>query len=412
MKGNNQVIKVRGAMKERWMKSLCINYKNSYLSYFLMYNFYYLSWALFSALISVYLMEKGFRASQVSFVVSASFFASMVAQPVIGTWNDKYDMKKVDTILFLIACVGGIIFMLSDSLVMITISYSLVLVIINGVNPVMEKLATSSPYSYGKIRIWGTIGYALGSQMAGIIYDNISPAAVFVFFVLTMLLCVAGLLGTELSAGIHKQESAEKGSILALFKNRGYNYYLCICVIFYGIINMSNVFIPTMLTDMGLDVGIASMVVSIAVFCEAPLVLFSHRFMDKIANKTLLFVAMGLLCAQCAVYAFHLPMPIVILATLIAKHSASMLYIMANLKVVNTLVDEQQQITALAFVAALKNLAAILFQNIAGQILDVASYSYLFLFCFACMLGDLALLAFFRIGSGNDKPLFMRVDSR
>ena len=28
-------------------------YKNSYLSYFLMYNFYYLSWAVFSALISV-----------------------------------------------------------------------------------------------------------------------------------------------------------------------------------------------------------------------------------------------------------------------------------------------------------------------------------------------------------------------
>lgn len=32
-------------------------YQNSYLSYFLMYNFYYLSWALFSALISVYLMN-------------------------------------------------------------------------------------------------------------------------------------------------------------------------------------------------------------------------------------------------------------------------------------------------------------------------------------------------------------------
>ena len=28
-------------------------YKNSYLSYFLMYNFYYLSWAVFSALIPV-----------------------------------------------------------------------------------------------------------------------------------------------------------------------------------------------------------------------------------------------------------------------------------------------------------------------------------------------------------------------
>lgn len=49
-------------------------YKNSYLSYFLMYNFYYLSWAVFSALISVYLLGKGFKASEVSLVVSTSFF--------------------------------------------------------------------------------------------------------------------------------------------------------------------------------------------------------------------------------------------------------------------------------------------------------------------------------------------------
>lgn len=388
------------------MKSLYRNYKNSYLSYFLMYNFYYLSWALFSALISVYLMGKGFKAGQVSLVVSASFLASMAAQPVIGTWNDTYDMKKVDTVLFLIACVGGVVFMASDSLVMITISYSLVLVMINGVNPVMEKLATTSPYPYGKIRIWGTIGYALGSQMAGVIYDNISPEAVFVTFVLTMLLCVAGLLGTEPAAGSPKQKSAEKVNVLDLFKNRKYVYYLCLCVIFYGITNMSNVFIPSMLTHMGLDVGTASMVLSIAVFCEAPLVLFSYRFMDKIANKTLLFVAMGLLCVQCAVYGLNLPMPFIILATLIAKHPAGMLYIMVNLKVINTLIDEKQQITALAFVATLKNLAAIVFQNIAGQILDATSYSYLFLICFVCMLGDLVMLAFFRIGSGNDKPLF------
>lgn len=388
------------------MKNFCGKYKNSYLSYFLMYNFYYLSWALFSALISVYLMGKGFKASQVSFVVSASFLASMAAQPLIGMWNDKCDMKKVDTILFVIACAGGIVFMLSDSLIMITVSYSLVLAMINGVNPVMEKVATASPYSYGKIRIWGTIGYALGSQLAGLLYDRISPESVFIAFVATMLLCVARLLGTETAAGNHQQKNGEKVRILDLFKNGKYVYYLCICVIFYGITNMSNVFIPSMLTDKGLDVGIASVVLSVAVFCEAPLVFFSYKFMDKVSNKTLLFVAMGLLCMQCAVYGFNLPMPFIILATLIAKHPAAMLYIMVNLKVINTLIEEKQQITALAFVATLKNLAAIVFQNIAGQILDASSYSYLFLLCFVCMLGELVLLAFFRIGSGNDKVLF------
>ncbi len=34
-------------------------YQGSYLSYFLMHMFYYLSMALFSGLISIYLMDKG-----------------------------------------------------------------------------------------------------------------------------------------------------------------------------------------------------------------------------------------------------------------------------------------------------------------------------------------------------------------
>lgn len=85
-------------------------YQNSYLSYFLMYNFYYLSWALFSALISVYLMNMGFRASDVSLVVSASFLTSLITQPIIGKRNDQYDMKVVNTILFVIAIIGAILF--------------------------------------------------------------------------------------------------------------------------------------------------------------------------------------------------------------------------------------------------------------------------------------------------------------
>lgn len=383
------------------------NYRNSYLSYFLMYNFYYLSWALFSALISVYLMGMGFDATDVSLVVSASFLTSLITQPLIGKWNDQYNLKIVNVILFSLAALGGIVFMMSRSLLMITISYSFVLMLINGVNPVMEKIATTSPYQYGKIRIWGTIGYALGSQLAGLFYEFISPQSIFMAFVVTMALCILGLLGTEPQAGEKKDEKrVVKTKSSDLFKNRKFVYYLLICAVFYGVVNMSNTFIPVMLTDKGLDVDVASTILSLAVFCEAPLVLFSGRFMDRIANKTLLLIAVSLVCFQCAVYGFNLPVALTVFATLIAKHPAGMLYIMINLKVVNTIIDDHQQITALAFVATLKNFVAIIFQNVAGYIIDATSYSTLYLICFGCMIVCLALVLLFRIESGNGKRLF------
>ena len=395
-----------GLLKRVEKRSLLKCYKNSYLSYFLMYNFYYLSWALFSALISVYLMDRGFKASDVSLVVSASFLTSMITQPIIGKWNDEFDIKKVNAILFVIVAIGGIVFMVSNSLFMIAVSYSVVLMMINGVNPVMEKIATASPYQYGKIRIWGTIGYALGSQFAGILYDLVAPQAIFIVFVLTMILCIIGLVGTEPDIKKEAAKENEKVKTLTLFKNKKFVYYLAICAIFYGVTNMSNTFVPSMLTDKGLDVDVTSTILSIAVFCEAPLVLFSNRFMDKIANKTLLIISISMVCLQCAVYGFDLPLIFIVLITFLAKHPSGMLYIMINLKVINTLIDENQQITALALVATLKNLVAIIFQNVAGNILDVTTYSNLYLICFGWMLVALILVIFFKISSGNDKKLF------
>ena len=395
-----------GLLKRVEKRSLLKCYKNSYLSYFLMYNFYYLSWALFSALISVYLMDRGFKASDVSLVVSASFLTSMITQPIIGKWNDEFDIKKVNAILFVIVAIGGIVFMVSNSLFMIAVSYSVVLMMINGVNPVMEKIATASPYQYGKIRIWGTIGYALGSQFAGILYDLVALQAIFIVFVLAMILCIIGLVGTEPDIKKEAAKENEKVKTLTLFKNKKFVYYLAICAIFYGVTNMSNTFVPSMLTDKGLDVDVTSTILSIAVFCEAPLVLFSNRFMDKIANKTLLIISISMVCLQCAVYGFDLPLIFILLITFLAKHPSGMLYIMINLKVINTLIDENQQITALAYVATLKNLVAIIFQNVAGNILDVTTYSNLYLICFGWMLVALILVIFFKISSGNDKKLF------
>lgn len=380
-------------------------YKSSYLSYFLMYNFYYLSWAVFSALISVYLLDKGFKASEVSLVVSTSFFASMVFQPFIGMLSDRFDVKKVNFILFGLAALGGFAFMFASSLTTITIGYSFVLTLINGTNPVMEKIASSSPYQYGKIRIWGTIGYAIGSWLAGIIYQFISPEFIFICFVITMILCIIGLLGTETPQDL-SQEKVVKTKTSTLLHNHKYLYYLIIAAIFQGITNMANTYIPAMFQNDGLPVNLVSTILSFAVLCEAPIVLFSSRFMDKLANKKLLIIAYIMISIQFLCYAFNVWLPLKVLITLITKHPSGMLFIMINLKIVSTLVPKEHQITALAFVQTLRNLSSIIFQNIAGQILDVSSYQILFSLSLIIIAFGFLLVLLFKIPSGKDQKIF------
>lgn len=380
-------------------------YKNSYLCYFLMYNFYYLSWAIFSALISIYLLDKGFKASEVSLVVSTSFLTSMIFQPVIGMFSDRYDVKKVNFVLFTLAGIGGLAFMFASSLITITIGYSFVLTLINGTNPVMEKIASSSPYQYGKIRIWGTIGYATGSWLAGMIYQLISPSAIFICFIITMILCIIGLLGTKTPSELG-QNNEEKTKTSTLFHNYKYLYYLIIAAIFQGITNMANTYIPAMFQNDGLKVSLVSTILSFAVLCEAPLVLFSHKFMDKLTNKRLLIIAYSMITIQFLCYTLNVWLPLKVIITLITKHPSGMLFIMINLKIVSTLVPKEHQITALAFVQTLRNLSSIIFQNIAGQILDISSYQILFSLSLIVIVVGFVLVILFKVPSGKDQKLF------
>lgn len=174
-----------------------IHYKNSYFSYLLMYFFYFFSLAVFSGYISVYLMDKGYHASQVSMVVSCSFILSMIIQPIVGYFNDHYSQKRLNMLILLLAAVLGIIFIYAQNIYMIALIYSLALGLFNAANPVIENMATLSRFSYGKIRIWGTIGYAVASKISGVIYDDVSPEAMYAFFTIGLILCVIGIYGTQ-----------------------------------------------------------------------------------------------------------------------------------------------------------------------------------------------------------------------
>ena len=122
------------------------HYHDSYLSYFLMYFFFFFSLAFFSGFISVYLMDQGYSASQVSFVVSCSYVLSVIVQPFIGKLNDQYESRYVNSILLLIAGIAGIIFIFLKNIYLIAFAYSLVLAITNGTNPIIERMAILSRF--------------------------------------------------------------------------------------------------------------------------------------------------------------------------------------------------------------------------------------------------------------------------
>ena len=258
--------------------------------------------------------------------------------------------------------------------------------------------------------MWGTIGFASGTQLAGIIYDNIAPEALYIGVIISTLLCILGFWGTQPRLAETEEANIEGDgepvSMKDLIKNKRFLYYLVIQILFAAVTGATYSFCPAYLTSKGMEATLASTILSVAALCELPVTIFSARFMDKVANKILLFVCSGMIVVQMAAYAFDLPLILIIVVTLICKHPPVMLNIMTNMKVVNTIVDPRLQITGLALVKTCQSFGTIISNNIGGRIVDATGYPMMFMFLLGMISVSTVLVAFFNVPSGNDKKLF------
>lgn len=381
------------------------HYKNSYLSYFLMYFFFFFCLAFFSGFISVYLMDQGYSASKVSFVVSCSFILSVIVQPFIGKLNDQYESRYVNSILLLIAGVSGIIFIFLKNIYLIALVYSLVLAITNGTNPIIERMAVLSRFKYGSIRVWATIGYAVATMISGFLYKNIGPYSLYVFFAIGELLCVIGILGTHsILPPVEKIE--EKVSMVSVFKIKHIPYYLIIVCLFYGITNVHHLYLPAMLKQNGLPINNVSTVIFFSTLSEVPVILLSRFYMNCFSNKQLLMSVFVLLFLQFFTFSFISSLIIQIIIVFLTKTVATMAFVMINLRIISTIVDNARQNTALSLVSACKSFSSILFQMLAGYLIDFTGYQMFYFVLFICSVIGMVLVFFFKVPTNKDLKVF------
>ena len=382
-------------------------FHNSYAAYMLLYSFYFMSTSLFTTLISVYLMGKHYSATQVSTLVSVAFFLSMIAQPFFGYINERFGIVKMTT-FSLGLIIGGVFgFLWAPNLFWLTVFYGLVLVCFNGTAPMMEIFATQSPYAFGKIRVWGTIGYSVGVQIAGWVYHQFSPQAVYYTVLLTIVLSLFCLSAVRMKTSKKREEKMkEPVSIRPLLNNRPYLFFIILIGLASGVGNIGHTYIPELLMDSGLPVQLASTVVALSVVVEAPLIFFSDRFMDHWSLRVLIALPIGILFAQYAVYALPSPVFLKVVLTLLSKHTTGMVLIMVSLRFIAQQVNGKDQVLAMAIVQGARYLGTILLQPVAAFCIEKGGYQVMS-FLLAGILGTVFLLSFaLKMPQGKVQSLF------
>lgn len=227
----------------------------------------------------------------------------------------------------------------------------------------------------------------------------------YLFFVLGMILCSIGIFGTQDVRAI-EETSGEKTSMKDVLFNKKLLFYLVIVCIFYGITNVNSIYLPAMYQHNGLTVSQATTVIFAGTMMELPVILLSRFYMNKIGNKQLLMLSFLLLIVQFMTYAYIPNVFIQMMMTFLTKSVTTMAFIMINMKVIATIIDGAHQMSALSIVSTFKSFSSIIFQAIAGYLIDLYSYQFFYSFLFVCAIIGLVLCILYKIPSGNEHRLF------
>ena len=340
-------------------------FRGSYPAYALTYFFFYWSLGVFTSVLSMYLTGIGKSKAEMSFIMSASSLFGVVLIPIVGYINDKLRKPRlICTVMMACVAVFGILFALVRETMLLFLLNGCIMGFISSLSPVSERMATSTKYRYGTIRIWGTFGYAAAVQVACAMMEFTSPQLIFVSVSVSAVLAIVGFLGTDdISFTDTEAAKAAAGKQFSFLCAPMYILFVIIGFVFSGCSNLNMTYSPILLQELGMPTGAVGTVLFFSTIVELPVILFSYKFMDRFSGRTLMLLAFAIMVAQFLLYATAPNAFVAVVTMLVLRAIGSTLFGMILLKIVRGVVQVRSVSTALGVISATDAMSAILMQN-------------------------------------------------
>ena len=149
--------------------------------------------ALFIPFLPVYLEVRGLSTSEIGVIIGTGGIVTLIAQPLWGLISDKTKtVRKVLLLLVFLTAIGGFFLFNSESYVLLIIFAMLVYFTLMPIDPLTESLnftvSETVGISYGSIRTYGALGYAVLSLIVGYAMDYFGMSSVSIMFVVLGLI--------------------------------------------------------------------------------------------------------------------------------------------------------------------------------------------------------------------------------
>ncbi len=330
---------------------------------------------------TVYLKGLGMDATVIGYISALCSAVSIVATPVWGILCDKFrDTRRVTALCIVI---GGVLWALipfTSSWVLGPISFFLISIPFVSffrapgttlMESVVLDTCARNNIVYSRIRIGGSLGYAVFSFILVRIIPKLGYVSIFYLYGLIMLPAVLLILltGKGEAKGIAKPLSFREMQLGTLMSNPS---FLCFTVFSFAItmsLTSSFTYIPYMLEAVGASESLMGLSVGLRALVEVPALLSAPFLCRRLSVRGTLLISAFVLTCEHLLYLVAGNLPFLLFLSVLHGFGEG-LKIALLMYYVKALAPPHLQATAQAVNATIAGLATILGNAVAGHIIS------------------------------------------
>jgi PPP family 3-phenylpropionic acid transporter len=278
------------------------------------YLFLYMGFAIWRVYYNVFLEENQFTGAQIGLINALYQSTIFLIVPLWGFIADKQGIRLTLGWVCLVTAI--IIFFLGKIQAFgFVIFYILLLSVFHHpLGPLTDALAvqfskTSSLYNYGKLRFWGSFGWAIASILGGFLFIHISVDYIFPASTLFFLSVIFFLKFPRKKKIIYKS-NFQPFDLRYLLRNKQLFVFIIILIIYGLTCAPVYSYINLYFTELQANNRIIGFAYAIQAFSELPFFIIGERLMRKFGARRIIIISLIVMVIRMFLYGLFPSVPL------------------------------------------------------------------------------------------------------
>ena len=269
-----------------------------------LYFLYYAAAATLLPFLTIYYQDLGLTGTQIGFLASMPPLLSLVGAPVWGIVSDKMKQRKLS---LLIAIGGAILLALTLSVVRgfawLIPTVMLFSFFFSPIMPLVDtttiSLLGSQKERYGRLRLWGAVGWGVAAPIVGWLIETDSAA--WSFWAYAALMALGFMIALNVPETGRFKAASRTALQISLPIRRWFPFLI---IAFSGGMSLSMIsnYLFLFLRQLGADEFSLGLTFAVATLSELPVLFFSNRLLGRWSEGQLMGVALLFFAVRALAY--------------------------------------------------------------------------------------------------------------